>query len=291
MIERFIDYLWVEQGLSDNTLASYRTDLSLFEKWLQQKDLSLEHCSTQNIQKFLSERFKQGVSARSTARFLSSLKRFYGFCILYGIRKDDPSVQVKPPKLARSIPHTLTETDVLDLLNAPKKDDVIGCRDFAMLELMYGSGLRVSELVTLELSQMSLVQGVVRVIGKGNKERLIPIGEAALDAIQAYIKTARLSLLGNQSANAVFLSTRGQAMTRQTFWHRIKVYAKQAGIKKHLSPHTLRHAFATHLLNHGADLRTLQLLLGHSDLSTTQIYTYVAKERLKNMHQAHHPRG
>ena len=207
------------------------------------------------------------------------------------LSRRDPSVNIDSPKLGQAIPRALTETEIDSLLKAPDPDTVMGLRDLAMLELMYSSGLRVSELISLEMSQVGLNQGVVRIIGKGNKERLVPVGEAALEALVDYLKNARPEYLAGKTCDTVFLSSRGQAMTRQTFWHRVKFYAKRANIAAHLSPHTLRHAFATHLLNHGADLRTLQLLLGHSDLSTTQIYTHVAKERLKNLHQQHHPRG
>jgi integrase/recombinase XerD len=291
LVERFLDFLWMEQGLSDNTLSSYRTDLKKFAEWLTMHNIELLAVDAADLQSYLNWRFKQRLSPRSTARFLSTIRRFYGYCVQERLMDSDPSLNIESPKLGTSLPHTLTEAEVDHLLQSPDLDTALGIRDKAMLELMYGSGLRVTELVSLELSQMSLRQGVVRIIGKGNKERLVPMGEEALAAIELYLKSARGELLGSKASDIVFLSRRGQQMTRQTFWHRIKFYAKQAGIRKHLSPHTLRHAFATHLLNHGADLRTLQLLLGHSDLSTTQIYTYVAKERLKQMHQQHHPRG
>lgn len=291
LIEQFLDFLWMEQGLSDNTLSSYRTDLKKFSQWLEQQSSTLLNVDSALLQKYLTWRFKEKLSPRSTARFLSTIRRFYGFCVQERMIDEDPSLNIDSPKLGKSLPHTLTEQETELLLQSPNLDTALGIRDKAMLELMYGSGLRVSELVGLDMSQMSLRQGVVRIIGKGNKERLVPMGEEALTAIEQYLRSARGELLGVKSSDTVFLSQRGQQMTRQTFWHRIKFYAKSAGIKKHLSPHTLRHAFATHLLNHGADLRTLQLLLGHSDLSTTQIYTYVAKERLKQMHIEHHPRG
>ncbi|MEE4245533.1 MAG: site-specific tyrosine recombinase XerD [Kangiellaceae bacterium] len=289
-IEAFIDYLFVEQGLSKNTLNSYRTDLKKFVEWLSQRAKSIEQVSASDLQEYLAWRYQQKLTARSTARFLSSTRRFYGYCVQHNIVTEDPTITIVAPKLGRSIPYTLTEQDVEKLLDAADQS-IIGLRDHAMIELMYSSGLRVSELVNLEMSQLSLRQGVVQVVGKGNKERLIPVGEVALEAVENYLTAARPDLLAESVSNYVFLSTRGKNMTRQTFWHRIKHLAKVAGITKALSPHTLRHAFATHLLNHGADLRTLQLLLGHSDLSTTQIYTYVAKERLQKMHQVHHPRG
>jgi len=291
LIDSFIDFLWVEQGLSDNTLASYRSDLSKFSQWLAKQEQDLVRVNAEILQDYLAWRYQQQLSARSTARFLSSVRRFYGHWVMQGLLDSDPTLTVSSPKLGKSLPHTLTEAETLALLDAPEGDTPLGKRDLAMIELMYSSGLRVSELISLELSQISLRQGVVRVLGKGSKERLVPMGEQALDCLIDYLQTARPEFLGQKSHDTVFLSTRGQQMTRQTFWHRIKHYAKVAGIRKHLSPHTLRHAFATHLLNHGADLRTLQMLLGHSDLSTTQIYTYVAKERLKSLHQQHHPRG
>lgn len=290
-IAAFIDYLWVEQGLSDNTLSSYRNDLSKFAEWLTKQSLGLTDVTVDRLQDYLAWRYQQSLSARSTARFLSTVRRFYGYCVNQGIMREDPSLTITSPRLGKALPHTLSERETERLLQAPDPELAIGLRDIAMIELMYSSGLRVSELISLELSQISLRQGVLRVLGKGSKERLVPVGEQALLAVEEYLAKARPELLKQQSVNTVFLSGRGQQMTRQTFWYRIKHYAKQAGITKHLSPHTLRHAFATHLLNHGADLRTLQMLLGHSDLSTTQIYTYVAKERLKQLHQSHHPRG
>lgn len=290
-VEQFIEFLWVEQGLSDNTLSSYRTDLKKYSEWLTKNASDLLSAEQSTLQAYLSWRYQSQLSARSTARFLSTVRRFYGFCVQQNLMSQDPSLNITSPKLGKALPHSLTEQETLRLIQAPEVDTIIGARDKAMIELLYSSGLRVSELISLEMSQMGLRQGVLRIIGKGNKERLVPIGEDALLAIEYYLSHARQELLAGKTCDVVFLSTRAKQMTRQTFWHRIKFYAKQAGIKKHLSPHTLRHAFATHLLNHGADLRTLQMLLGHSDLSTTQIYTYVAKERLKQLHQTHHPRG
>lgn len=290
-VEQFIEFLWVEQGLSDNTLSSYRTDLKKYSEWLSNNEFDLLSAESSTLQAYLSWRYQSQLSARSTARFLSTIRRFYGFCVQQNLMSQDPSLNITSPKLGKSLPHSLTEQETLRLIQAPEIETVIGARDKAMIELLYSSGLRVTELISLEMSQMGLRQGVLRIIGKGNKERLVPIGEDALLAIEYYLSQSRPELLSGKTCDVVFLSTRAKQMTRQTFWHRIKIYAKQAGIKKHLSPHTLRHAFATHLLNHGADLRTLQMLLGHSDLSTTQIYTYVAKERLKQLHQTHHPRG
>ncbi len=291
LTERFLDVIWMHDGLSKQTLDSYRNDLKKFCQWLTENKQSLISANKQTLNDYFAFRYGLNFSPRSTARCLSGLKRFYRFAIEEGILTDDPTAKISPPKAGRPLPHTLTEQQIVQLLDAPDKDDLLGVRDIAMLELMYASGLRVSELINLEFSQISMVQGVLRVVGKGQKERLVPFGEAASSALEEYIKVARGALLGNNSSNHLFLSKQGKAMTRQTFWHRIKHYAVQIGIKTKLSPHTLRHAFATHLLSHGADLRTLQMLLGHSDLSTTQIYTHIAKERLKVVHAKHHPRA
>ena len=229
--------------------------------------------------------------ATTTSRLLSSFKRFYQFALRQGKIKADPSINIDAPKLPRGLPKSLTEEDVEKLLAAPNVEDALGLRDRTMLETLYASGLRVSELVTLKVSQVSQDMGVVRVIGKGSKERLVPLGEEALAWITRYCKDSRPQILGKRAADALFVTSRGAAMTRQAFWHLLKRHAAQAGLNKQISPHTLRHAFATHLLNHGADLRVVQLLLGHSDISTTQIYTHVARERLKQLHAKHHPRG
>lgn len=290
LIQRFLDSLWMEYGLSEQTLTSYGSDLKQLSKWLTKKDATLLKCQREHLLACLSWRVGQGYNPRSTSRFLSTMRRFYRYCVRENLITSDPSSQIDSPKIGRSLPKTLTEREVDSLLDAPT-DDALGQRDLAMLELLYACGLRITELVSLEINQVSLLQGVLRVTGKGNKERLVPIGESALDAIRDYLKHARVELLGNKQCETLFLSRRGQTMTRQTFWHRIKQHAVTAGINKSISPHVLRHAFATHLLNHGADLRSLQMLLGHSDLSTTQIYTYVAQERLKSLHKQHHPRG
>ena len=253
-------------------------------------DFRLIDINEGEIRDYLSHRQRHNLSARSTARCLSSLKTFIKYCLSERIREDDPLRHIKPPKIKVSLPDTLTEQQIEALLDAPDDNDAIGLRDKAMLEVLYATGLRVTELVSLRLDQISLRQGVVRVIGKGNKERLVPLGEPAVEAIETFVKAGRPELL-KHSSDVVFPSSRGTMMTRQTFWYRIKFYATVAGIKVHLSPHTLRHAFATHLLKHGADLRVVQLLLGHSDLNTTQIYTEVAKYRLKQLHNEHHPRG
>lgn len=291
VIEQFCDQIWMEQGLSDATLSSYRSDLKLFSQWLDKQGKNLVNASAPDIQQYLAERYTQQYSSRSTARFLSSARKFYRHLLQSNQVKVDPTQQIESPKIQPPVPKSLSEDEVDNLLSQPDLDTALGLRDKAMLELLYSSGLRITELISVEINQIGFQQGVMRVIGKGNKERIVPIGEEALQAIAAYIRHGRAELANEKVCDWLFLSTRGQKMTRQTFWHRIKLYAKTAGIRKHLSPHTLRHAFATHLLNHGADLRTLQMLLGHSDLSTTQIYTYVAKERLKQLHSQHHPRG
>lgn len=291
IVDRFIDSLWLERGLSDNTLASYRRDLEGFDIWLQSQNVTMEAATRADLLGFLAFKMQQGVSSRSTARLLSCLRGFYRWLLRENKITDDPTLQIESPKLGQPLPKSLTEQDVDLLLNAPDTSDPIQCRDRAMLELLYACGLRITELVTLELSQISLTQGVVRVMGKGSKERLVPMGEEAVRWVEHYVKTARPMLLKKDQTAVLFPSKRGKKMTRQTFWHRIKHYTVVAGIKKEVSPHTLRHAFATHLINHGADLRVVQLLLGHSDLSTTQIYTHIARERMKTLHATHHPRG
>jgi integrase/recombinase XerD len=287
----FADHLWMHDGLSKHTLSSYQNDLKKFAQWLKPQALSLLSIDDSNIQDYLSLRFSKKFSERSTARLLSTLRRFYAYAIEANLIDFDPTANIASPKLSKPLPKTLSESDVEQLLAAPDITTDIGIRDLAMIELMYASGLRVSELISVEFSQISLQQGVVRVMGKGSKERLVPFGDVALEAIERYIKLARANYLGGKTCDYLFVSSRGQQMTRQTFWYRLKFYTKHTSIKTDLSPHTLRHAFATHLLTHGADLRTLQLLLGHSDLSTTQIYTHIAKERLKQIHSEHHPRG
>jgi len=292
LIDEFCDALWLEDGLAKNTLDSYRGDLSQFAAWLRERHgRRLLEGDNGNIQAYLGYLFRKKTRATSAARFLSSLKRFYRYCLRQGKIKADPTLKIDSPRLPRPLPKSLTEEDVEGLLAAPPVEKALGLRDKAMLETLYASGLRVSELVTLKLSQVSRDMGVVRVIGKGSKERMVPVGEEALAWIQRYLKEARPELLGARSSDDVFVTARGAAMTRQMFWHLLRRYGARAGLKKPISPHTLRHAFATHLLNHGADLRVVQLLLGHSDISTTQIYTHVARERLKQLHAKHHPRG
>lgn len=291
LIDRFLDRLWMERGLSRNTLASYRSDLVLFARWLSGHRLSLLQASRSNIHAYLAERVAENSRPRSTARLLSSLRQLFRFMCREGLREDDPSALIESPRLGRGLPKSLSESDVESLLLAPNINTALGLRDRAMLELMYASGLRVSEIVTLALDQINLQRGLVRLLGKGNRERLAPVGEEALDWLQSYLATAREDLLKGQRSDAVFVTSRGASMTRQAFWYLIKRHAKKIGITVPLSPHTLRHSFATHLLNHGADLRVVQMLLGHNDLSTTQIYTHVAKERLKQLHAKHHARG
>nr|WP_257721071.1 site-specific tyrosine recombinase XerD [Lacimicrobium alkaliphilum] len=290
LVDGFIDTMWLEKGLSENTLSAYRSDLNRFCHSLSGQDISLDTFTLQQLQHYLADRYDQGLSERSTARFLSSLRALVKYQITHGIREDDPLALLQNPRLGKFLPKTLSEHQVEALLEAPDTQEPIQLRDKAMLEVLYATGLRVSELVGLRLGQLSTVQGVVRITGKGNKERLVPLGEEALSWIQEYLRAGRVMLLKQQS-DVLFPSSRGRQMTRQTFWHRIRHYAVQAGIEQNLSPHTLRHAFATHLLNHGADLRVVQMLLGHSDLSTTQIYTHVATQRLQNLIDEHHPRG
>lgn len=291
-IERFIDAMWMEKGLSGNSLASYRRDLAQFDHWMRRQGSdSLLEASPASLQAYLGARLQQGVSPRSSARFLSCARSFYGYLLREGRATADPTLDVESPRLGRPLPKALSESDVDRLLQAPDIGLALELRDRTMLELLYACGLRVSELTTLQLSQLSLNQGVVRVFGKGSKERLVPVGEEALRWLQRYMAGPRAELLGSIPSDVLFPSRRGTQMTRQTFWYRIKIYSRRAGIRKHLSPHTLRHAFATHLLNHGADLRVVQMLLGHSDLSTTQIYTHVAQQRMQELHRQHHPRG
>jgi len=282
--------LLIERGLSKHTVSAYESDIKLFALYLQSINGSLKKADRADIMAFLGSRVSSGGSARSAARMLSALRRFYAHLLRERFISNDPTVLIDAPIIGRPLPSTLSESEVRKLLNAPVISTDIGLRDRAMLEVVYGCGLRVSELVSLQVDQVNVNQGVVRVWGKGNKERLVPMGEACIDWIERYTRDARDNLVKGVSST-LFLSLRGREMTRQSFWHRIKVYGMSAGISAHLSPHTLRHAFATHLVNHDADLRVVQLLLGHSDLSTTQIYTHVARERLKYLHARHHPRG
>jgi integrase/recombinase XerD len=289
LIDQFLDAVWVEQGLSENTLSAYSSDLRIFAKWLADK--SMLEVDTGDLSKFLASRYQAGIGNRSSARILSSLRRFYGYYIRENRITIDPTALIESPHIGRPLPISLSEHDVELLLNAPEVTNSQGYRDKAMLEMLYATGLRVSELVGLKFEQISFRQGVVRIIGKGNKERLVPVGEEAMSWLEGYMDQARKTMLGERQCDYLFVTNRADGMTRQAFWHIIKRHAKKAGINKELSPHTLRHAFATHLLNHGADLRVVQLLLGHADLSTTQIYTHIARERLKELHSKFHPRG
>ena len=292
VIDAFADALWLERGLSVNTLSAYRSDLESFMRWLAaERGRGLCDARRSDLLDYLALLAQRGRKPRSSARLLSCLRQFYGHLLRQGTISEDPSSRVDPPRLGRPLPKTLTETEVDALLNAPDTSDARGHRDRTMLELLYASGLRVTELVTLRPQAVSLNQGVVRIIGKGDKERLVPLGEEATRWLADYARGPRAMILGGRSSEFLFPTARSDCMTRQAFWQLIKRYALEAGVGKPLSPHTLRHAFATHLLNHGADLRVVQMLLGHSDLSTTQIYTHVARERLKQLHGRHHPRA
>ena len=289
VIEAFLDALWMERGLARNTLAAYRSDLRGVGAWLGRRGRPLGSATRLDLLDWLAD---QATSpSRTVARRLSALRRFYAWRLREGLSLEDPTARLESPRLGRRLPQSLSEREVEALLDAPDPDDPLGARDRTMLEVLYATGLRVSELVGLRVDQVKLRQGVVRVTGKGAKERLVPLGEAAQDALAAFLSGARLEILGARTAEAAFPTRRGEAMTRQAFWLRLRGHAARAGITRHLSPHTLRHAFATHLLEHGADLRVVQMLLGHSDISTTQIYTHVARERLKQLHARHHPRG
>ena len=292
LIDRFCDHLWLEDGLADLTLAAYRRDLNGFSAWLQkERSHELAAVAPGDIEAYLAWRFARRAQPRSAARYTSTLKRFYRYLLRENLIAADPTLNLDSPKLPRALPKTLTETEVERLLDSAATDSPLGLRDRAMLETLYATGLRVSELVSLKLTAVNLNDGVLRVTGKGNKDRLVPLGEEAVRWLKRYLADARPLLLEKQLSDAVFVTARGDGMTRQAFWYLIKRRAQAAGISRPLSPHTLRHAFATHLLNHGADLRVVQMLLGHSDISTTQIYTHVARERMKQLHAQHHPRG
>lgn len=292
IIDRFCDALWLEQGLSQATISAYRSDLALTERFLQTSGRDLAEAKREDLQAYLERRRSEGVTAHTAARLLSTWRRFYGYLLREGRVTADPTALIDSPKLTRPLPRSLTEEQVERLLAAPGDATPRALRDRAMLEVLYATGLRVSELVGLTLGRVGLTQGVVRVVGKGNKERLVPLGEEAIGWIGRYVAEARAQFVARQPTDALFVTARGGPLTRQAFWHNLKRYASRAGIAPQtLSPHTLRHAFATHLLNHGADLRAVQMLLGHADLSTTQIYTHVARARLKELHARHHPRG
>jgi integrase/recombinase XerD len=289
-IELFLDAMWLEEGLSEHTLAAYRCDLEKFASSLRGERKNLLETTREDVQAFLAT--LANAPPRSMARRLSSLRRFFRYQIRQGQLEHDPTALIDSPRLGRALPETLSEDEVERLLKAPVTDNPRGLRDRAMIEVLYATGLRVSELVGLTIGQLNLLQGVLRVVGKGNRERLVPLGEEALHWLEQYLTEARPRLLRCGSISDILFATRrGTAMTRQAFWYRIKGYALASGMRTPLSPHSLRHAFATHLLNHGADLRVVQLLLGHQSISTTQIYTHVARHRLKALHAAHHPRG
>ncbi|WP_423823644.1 site-specific tyrosine recombinase XerD [Salinisphaera sp. SPP-AMP-43] len=290
LIERFLDGLWAERGLADATLGAYRNDLARFAGWQEARG-GLLVATAADIQSYLAARHTPDSSPRSAARLLSSLRQFYRYQKRAGVIDADPTALIDMPAQGQRLPKTLSEADVEALLTAPDTTTDLGLRDRAMLELMYAAGLRVSELVSATRAQVNTRQGVIRVTGKGGRERLVPLGEAAIDWLQRYLAGARAALLGVAVSDALFVTARGGGMTRQNVWHRIRAHATTAGIATPISPHGLRHAFATHLINHGADLRAVQMLLGHADLSTTQIYTHVARARLKALHADHHPRG
>ena len=292
LIDDFCDQLWLQDGLAQTSLASYRQDLMRWAHWLRRDGKSLHHAQRADVEAYIGAQFRDAAKVTSINRRLSSLRRFYQLQLQRGALKEDPCLRVKAPKMPRRLPKNLSEQQVESLLEAPDCGTTLGLRDRTMIETLYATGLRVSELVGLKLGQVSLDMGVVRVLGKGSKERLVPLGEEALSWIARYLREARPELVGAGGSDALFLTSRHGPPTRQTFWYALKRYALIAGIAPvSLSPHTLRHAFATHLLNHGADLRVVQLLLGHSDITTTQIYTHVARERLKRLHTMHHPRG
>ena len=290
-IEAFADAIWLEDGLSQNTLAAYRRDLAALEHWLAgHQGVALHAAGEADLHAYIAHRHAAS-RATSANRRLTVFRRFYRYLVRERVRDDDPTLRIRSARQPPRFPKSLSERQVEALLGAPAVDNALGLRDRTMLETLYATGLRVSELVTLATVQVGLNEGVVRVVGKGNKERLVPLGEEARAWIERYLREARQALLGARAADALFVTQRGAAMTRQRFWTLVKRYAIVAGVTAPLSPHTLRHAFATHLLNHGADLRVVQLLLGHADISTTQIYTHVARERLKSLHAQHHPRG
>jgi integrase/recombinase XerD len=291
VIDRFLDAIWMERGLSDNTLGAYRADLLALSQRLDSRGVGLVKASRADVLDYIAWRVDGGAKPRSTARQLSSFRRFYRYLLREGLISDDPTAQIAMPKIGRALPQSLTEDEVDALLGAPNVAEPLGHRDRAMLEVLYATGVRVSELINLKLTQVNLNQGVLRIIGKGDRERLIPLGDEAQEWLRDFIEGPRAEILLERQTEYLFPTRRGDRMTRQAFWHIIKRYGKKAGVRKKLSPHTVRHAFATHLLNNGADLRVVQLLLGHSDVSTTQIYTHVARERMKELHGRHHPRG
>jgi integrase/recombinase XerD len=287
-IDTYLDEIWLERGLAENTLAAYRRDLAYLASHVARPLLA---ATPEDLLFCVSERFRRGYRTRSSARWLSCIKGFYRHQVFKGRLATDPSAELDMPKLGRSLPVSMSEAEVVGLLAAPDVEDPVGLRDRAMLEVLYACGLRVSELTGLSLTSLNRRQGVVRIVGKGGKERLVPVGQEALRWVERYLDEGRPALVAGIASAALFPGRRGRPITRQAFWYALKRYALQAGITRDISPHTLRHAFATHLLNHGADLRAVQMMLGHADLSTTQIYTHIAQTRLKELHRQHHPRG
>ena len=291
MIDSFLDSLWLEQGLSKSTLDAYRSDLKLLKVWEKNRELKMDEISRPDLLEFIAFKAEQGSSARTSARMLSSLRRFYTYLMQQEIISTNPTDKISMPKIGRSLPVLLTENEVLKLIKAPNTKKPLGFRDRVMLELLYATGLRVSELVKLEVNQVNLNQGYLRVMGKGDKERLVPMGKTAKRWMKNYLNGPIQEILNDRQSDCLFPTRTSTSISRQAFWQIIKKYAMKVGISAKLSPHSLRHAFATHLINHGADLRVVQMLLGHSDLSTTQIYTHIAQHRLKDLHEKHHPRG
>jgi integrase/recombinase XerD len=289
LVDRFLDAIWMERGLSQNTLGAYRADLMTLSRALAENGKQIDLADKSDLLRFIASRVEGGAKPRSTARQLSSFRRFYRYILREGMRDTDPTLDIAMPRIGRSLPKTLSEDEVDSLLNAPNTDEPLGHRDRAMLEVLYATGLRVTELINLKQSQINFSQGVLRIRGKGDRERLIPLGEESQRWIKEFINGPRMEILLERQTDYLFPTRRGDRMTRQAFWHIIKRYAEKADVRNKMSPHSLRHAFATHLLNRGADLRVVQMLLGHSDLSTTQIYTHVARERLKNLHADHQP--
>ena len=291
MIDSFLDSLWLEQGLSKSTLDAYRSDLKLLKVWAKNRELKMDEISRPDLLEFIAFKAEQGSSARTSARMLSSLRRFYTYLMQQEIISTNPTDKISMRKIGRSLPVLLTENEVLKLIKAPNTKKPLGFRDRVMLELLYATGLRVSELVKLEVNQVNLNQGYLRVMGKGDKERLVPMGKTAKRWMKNYLNGPIQEILNDRQSDCLFPTRTSTSISRQAFWQIIKKYAMKVGISAKLSPHSLRHAFATHLINHGADLRVVQMLLGHSDLSTTQIYTHIAQHRLKDLHEKHHPRG
>jgi integrase/recombinase XerD len=289
LVDTFLDNIWLEDGLSKNTISSYRTDLNFLQKYFS--NIELSSINFEQLYNFISYRSQNNYSSRSNARMISTLRKFYAWLVRSNYILENPAIKLQMPKLQKSLPKDMSESDVDKLLDAPDMHDIVGIRDKAMLELMYATGLRVSELVGLNVEDIDMNVGVARVLGKGAKERLVPVGEYALEYLHKYLEEVRPNLVTNFKEQAMFISKHFKRITRQSFWHRIKAYTLVAGINTDISPHTLRHAFATHLLNNGADLRSVQLLLGHSSVSTTTIYTHISQNRLQQIYQKHHPRG